>query len=215
MKYAVRCCCTPTKVFGHLEGPDNVRSFRVLDKEYKEYKEYKVRELRVETIALPDHTSPDFYRYERAIYSEDRPLEFWANIRGFTMTKQYHPDGMLPGLPAIFVFGSNLAGQHAGGAAKAAAEHFSAVTGEHTGRTGSSYAIPTCDAVGMPLPLERIEEHVNDFLDHAVLSIPQQFFVTRIGCGIAGYRDEQIAPMFKNAPGNCSLPDTWQEWVER
>lgn len=130
--------------------------------------------------------------------------------------KQYHPDGTLPplNLQTVFVFGSNLAGHHAGGAARAAVEHFGAVAGQSKGRTGSAYAIPTADGNGMPLSLERIKEHVDDFLDHAVLSIPTQFFVTRIGCGIVGYRDDQIAPMFKNAPGNCSLPESWKEWVE-
>lgn len=130
------------------------------------------------------------------------------------MTHQYHPDGTLPGLPATFVFGSNLAGRHAGGAAKAAAEMFGAKDGQAVGLHGNSYAIPTCDGNGMPLSLDRIREQVELFLDHAVLAIPQQFFVTRIGCGIVGYRDDQIAPMFKHAPGNCSLPETWREWVE-
>lgn len=130
------------------------------------------------------------------------------------MKRTYHTDGTLPGYPAIFVFGGNRYGLHAGGAAQVAVEHFGAIDGQAQGRQGESYAIVTADGHGMPLPLRMIRQQIEDFLDHAVLSIPTKFFVTRIGCGIVGYRDDQIAPMFKNAPGNCSLPEQWKEWVE-
>lgn len=131
------------------------------------------------------------------------------------MKHQYHKDHTLPTEPgAIFVFGSNRYGLHAGGAAQVAVEKFGAIDGQSTGQQGSSYAVVTADGNGMPLPLKLIRAQIDVLLDHAVLSIPTQFFITRIGCGIVGYRDDQIAPMFKNAPPNCSLPEEWKEWVE-
>lgn len=113
----------------------------------------------------------------------------------------------------IFVFGSNLAGIHGAGAALFARKHYGAILGKGVGLQGSSYAIPTKDYNIRTLPLEHIQLFVNDFLDFA-RSVPHmEFQVTRIGCGLAGYKDEDIAPMFKNAPANCELPEGWGEMV--
>ncbi len=109
----------------------------------------------------------------------------------------------------IFVFGSNLRGSHGRGAAKFAFQYRNAVRGRGRGIQGQAYAIPTKDEKLRPLPLDVIQNHVREFLVFAAESPAAQFQVTRIGCGLAGYRDEQIAPMFEKAPSNCLLPGRW------
>lgn len=109
----------------------------------------------------------------------------------------------------VFVFGSNLAGRHGKGAALHARQHYGAVYGVGEGPTGNSYAIPTKDAKIRTLPLEAIQRAVTRFLEYAKANHTKHFHVTRIGCGLAGYTDEQIGPMFKGAPSNCVLPDGW------
>lgn len=111
----------------------------------------------------------------------------------------------------VFVFGSNLAGRHGAGAARHALRQYGAVYGVGVGRTGNAYAIPTKDENIMTLPLERIAGYVSDFLSHARKNPDTEFEVTRIGCGLAGYADAQIAPMFVTAPSNCQLPDGWRK----
>lgn len=111
----------------------------------------------------------------------------------------------------IFVFGSNLAGRHGKGAALHARQNCGAKYGVGVGRTGNAYAIPTKDERIQTLPLERIAPHVADFLSYARANPALEFEVTRIGCGLAGYTDSQIAPMFAGAPDNCKLPDGWRQ----
>ena len=94
----------------------------------------------------------------------------------------------------IFVFGSNLAGQHKGGAAKAAHLKFGAEWGVGVGLTGQAYAIPT-----MQGGVETIKPYVDEFIEFAKAHTDLKFLVTRIGCGIAGFKDEEIAPLFKKA----------------
>lgn len=110
----------------------------------------------------------------------------------------------------IFVFGSNLAGRHGKGAALTARTKYGAVSGVGVGPTGNAYAIPTKDAKLEPLPLDTIRIFVGGFIKHARFNWDHTFNVTRVGCGLAGYKDEQIAPMFKYAPSNCRLPDEWK-----
>ena len=110
---------------------------------------------------------------------------------------------------AIFVFGSNLAGRHGAGAALFARNNYGALYGQGVGRQGNSYAIPTKDYRINTLPLETIQGYVNEFLLYARNHPELDFQVTRLGCGLAGYNDAQIAPMFTNAPSNCSLPEGW------
>lgn len=107
----------------------------------------------------------------------------------------------------IFVFGSNLAGLHYGGAAKHAREQYGAIMGEGIGRTGDSYAIPTMTAEFEPLSLERIEPHIRVFLDYAANRQSKEFLLTHIGCGIAGYNwDSQIFPFFRQPlPSNITI----------
>lgn len=111
----------------------------------------------------------------------------------------------------IFVFGSNLAGIHAAGAAAHARIYHNAQEGVGLGPTGGSYAIPTKSASFKVLGLLFIEQYVKDFLEYARKRPERIFDVTRIGCGLAGYKDEQIAPMFKDAPENCRLPHGWRD----
>lgn len=110
----------------------------------------------------------------------------------------------------IFVFGSNLSGAHGSGAARAAREHHGAIWGQGYGFMGTSYAIPTKDENIETMSLERIECFVKDFLLVAKEHWDVTFNVTRIGCGLAGYTNEDIAPMFAGAPFNCNLPVGWR-----
>ena len=111
----------------------------------------------------------------------------------------------------IFVFGSNLAGMHGGGAARIARLHFGAVMGKGVGLQGQSYAIPT-----MQGGVETIRPYVNDFLDFAKHHPEMQFLVTPIGCGIAGFEAEDIVPLFEEAKEmkNISLPESFWEVIE-
>ena len=130
------------------------------------------------------------------------------------MKYQYHVDGTLPTSDEIFVFGSNLAGRHGAGAAKVATK-FGAVYGVGYGLAGNSFAIPTKDIVLDVLPLPTIQAFVDDFLKFARMTFnTQKFFMTRIGCGLAGYYDEQIAPMFRGAPVNINFPENWKPFLE-
>ena len=108
----------------------------------------------------------------------------------------------------VFVFGSNLAGAHGGGAAAAAVRYFGAVWGQGVGMQGQSYAIPT-----MHGGVDVIKPYVDEFIQYAKEHAELTFLVTRIGCGIAGFRDAEIAPLF--APSlnleNVILPKSFVE----
>lgn len=126
------------------------------------------------------------------------------------MARTFHADGSAPAPEQTFVFGSNLSGYHGGGAARAAHKLYGAVWGVAEGPTGRCYAIPTVQhGIAGPLTLGEIAQAVERFIAHAQREPETSFFVTRIGCGLAGHRDADIAPMFAAAPLNCSLPDTW------
>lgn len=108
----------------------------------------------------------------------------------------------------VFVFGSNLGGFHGGGAARAAMNSFGAVWGQGVGLQGQSYAIPT-----MQGGVETIKPYVDQFIEFAKSRPDLYFYVTRIGCGIAGFRDEDIAPLFMDALAcdNIALPKTFHD----
>ena len=110
----------------------------------------------------------------------------------------------------IFVFGSNEAGRHGAGAAAHACLYHGAVRGQGFGMQGTSFAIPTKDVNIRSLPLENIATYVAAFCRFARRHVDARYYVTRIGCGLAGYTDEQIAPMFRDAPENCFLPEGWR-----
>ncbi len=103
----------------------------------------------------------------------------------------------------VFVFGSNLQGMHGGGAARVAYNKFGAEWGVGVGLRGQSYAIPT-----MHGGVDVIALYVNDFVIYVKQHPELHFFVTRIGCGIAGFTDEEIAPLFREclSINNVSLP---------
>lgn len=110
----------------------------------------------------------------------------------------------------VFVFGSNLAGMHGGGAAYIAFRQFGAVMGCGVGLRGQSYAIPT-----MQGGVETIKPYVDDFIAFAREHPELFFYVTRIGCGIAGFRDKEIAPLFSEVIGleNVCLPETFVNYL--
>ena len=111
----------------------------------------------------------------------------------------------------VFVFGSNLAGRHGAGSAAHAWRYYGAVYGKGVGHHGDSYAIPTKDESLNVLPLDVISRYVADFLAYATAHPEYQFHVVSIGCGLAGYTPEQIAPMFKFAPNNVVLSQEFQD----
>ncbi|APV45361.1 hypothetical protein Dform_02052 [Dehalogenimonas formicexedens] len=127
---------------------------------------------------------------------------------------QYHTDHTLPADSEIFVFGSNLKGLHTAGAALVARERFGAEPGVGAGPTGKSYAIPTETLIFKPRTLPEIEKSVTEFIEYARKNPAKKFFITRIGCGLARYKNYQILPMFKDCPANCSLPEEWREVFE-
>jgi len=98
----------------------------------------------------------------------------------------------------IFVFGSNEAGRHGKGAALHARKNYGARYGQSSGLQGNSYAIPTKDKHLNTLPLEYIEPYVEKFCWFAQGSPDLKFIVTRIGCGLAGYSEKDIRPLFDN-----------------
>ena len=111
----------------------------------------------------------------------------------------------------VFVFGSNLAGMHGGGAAYVAFKKFGAVMGCGVGLRGQSYAIPT-----MQGGVETIKPYVDEFIAFASDHPEFFFYVTRIGCGIAGFRDKEIAPLFAEAidvPNIC-LPESFVKAIK-
>jgi hypothetical protein len=114
----------------------------------------------------------------------------------------------------IFVFGSNMAGRHGAGAAKAALKEHGAIYGRGYGLQGDSYAIPTKDASLKSLDLDTILFYVELFIEFARDNPDLSFYLTPIGCGHAGYEPHQIAPMFMYAPFNIILPPAFIEILE-
>lgn len=111
----------------------------------------------------------------------------------------------------IFVFGSNLAGIHGAGAAKFAMQRHGAIWRQGIGLQGTSYGIPTKDHRIQTLKLEVIAKHVEVFKEFARLHTEFTFYVTPIGCGLAGYKRAEIRPMFADMPDNCRFAETWED----
>ncbi|QVJ80187.1 hypothetical protein SAMN04487826_2399 [Prevotella sp. khp1] len=106
----------------------------------------------------------------------------------------------------VFVFGSNLAGAHGGGAALLAYRKFGAIWGQGVGLQGQSYGIPT-----MHGGVDAIKPYVDEFIEFAKTRPDLTFLVTRVGCGIAGFTNEDISPLFAKAHEveNIVLPSGW------
>ena len=104
----------------------------------------------------------------------------------------------------IFVFGSNLSGMHGGGTARLAYQKFGAIWGQGVGLQGQSYGIPT-----MQGGVDTIKPYVDEFIEFAKTHPQLKFLVTEIGCGIAGFSVEEIAPLFEQAieVENIYLPE--------
>lgn len=115
----------------------------------------------------------------------------------------------------IFVFGSNEGGIHGAGAAKFAFERRGARWGKGVGIAGVSYAIPTKDrTIRHTLPLPKIKGYVDEFLIFAHGRPDLEFQVTCIGCGLAGLKHEDVAPMFRMGTKNLFFDDLWKPWLE-
>jgi len=127
-------------------------------------------------------------------------------------TKEYTPERISKLKPnEIFVFGSNLAGMHGGGAAWIAYERFGAIMGQGVGLQGQSYAIPT-----MQGGVETIKPYVDEFIEFAKVHPELKFLVTKIGCGIAGFHVKEIAPLFYHAIDckNIVLPREFDDIIQ-
>lgn len=111
---------------------------------------------------------------------------------------------------AVFVFGSNRQGIHGAGAARWAATYRGAIPGQVEGLQGQSYALPTKHGPHDSRPdMGLLRESVARFLEYAASRPDLAFLVTRVGCGLAGFSDAQVAPLFAQAPANCFLPGVW------
>ena len=136
---------------------------------------------------LLDRFSDGSFYHEKAQKSESSTL-------GLPQYRRYTPSHISSLEPnEVFVFGSNIQGLHGGGAAAAAMRYFGAIWGQGVGMQGQSYAIPT-----MHGGVDVIKPYVDQFVAYAREHQDMVFYVTRIGCGIAGFKDEQMAPLFKD-----------------
>lgn len=137
---------------------------------------------------------------ERAVYSSnlDHAIEEQAR---YYMAK------------TVFVFGSNEAGIHGLGAAKLAYEKHGARWGFSYGHMGDTFAIPTKDEDIQTLGISQIRRYVDGFIAYARGHRKLKFKVTRIGCGLAGFADHVIAPLFVDATANCSFDEAWKPWL--
>lgn len=139
-------------------------------------------------------------------YAYHHPYALSSDLN-FINTMKFTPEKITElGPDEVFVFGSNLAGHHAGGAARTARKCFGAIEGQGVGMQGQSYAIPT-----MQGGVETIKPYVDEFIEVARECDQNTFYVTRIGCGIAGFADEEIAPLFREALTlyNVRLPESF------
>lgn len=114
-----------------------------------------------------------------------------------------HIESLKPG--EIFVFGSNASGAHGAGAAQTAYKKFGAVWGRGSGLQGRSYGINTMSGPDV------LRREVERFLDDARRHPNLTFLVTPIGCGIAGYAPDEVAPLFADAGANVVLPEEFTE----
>lgn len=109
----------------------------------------------------------------------------------------------------VFVFGSNRLGAHRGGAARYAYDHFGAELSNSEGIQGQSYALPTMDKDMKPYSSYNLKKVVNSFVYYARQHPEKTFLLTKVGCGIAGFTEAQIAPLFRHTPGNVVKPKGW------
>jgi hypothetical protein len=148
-------------------------------------------------------------QYEGGIVVADEAYEMCPTCKGLGVTD------------FIFVFGSNEAGIHGAGAALIARTEHGAILAQGYGRQGRSFAIPTKGkinlgggwGIGRPLPLGDINGYVGMFAEYAEQQVREHFKVTLIGTGHAGFKHEQMAPMFADCPKNCFFDKLWKPWL--
>jgi predicted transcriptional regulator len=153
-------------------------------------------------VAMP---KPCVIESGASIINED--MDYMERTKAEGQQKRTTPEYITELQPnEIFVFGSNLKGMHGGGAAYIAYRKFGAVMGQGVGLQGQSYGIPT-----MQGGVETIRPYVDEFIEFAKSRQDLTFLVTRIGCGIAGFTDEEIAPLFEKCHEveNVVLPPGW------
>lgn len=129
---------------------------------------------------------------------------------------EYTPDYLPPLVPnEVFVFGSNLEGRHGKGAALLARQKYGAIYGQPEGLMGQSYAIPTKSLSGKYIDLDMIQRSVDRFTDIANSLPEKDFYVTKIGTGLAGWKPSQIAPLFKpnRMAKNIILPNEFWDYL--
>lgn len=114
----------------------------------------------------------------------------------------------------VFVFGSNTEGRHGKGAAKYACRKFGARWGVGEGLTGRCYALPTVEARLQKMTLSRIQHFVDRFKKFAATRPDLTFLVTQVGCGLAGHKVRDIAPMFAGSPPNCVFPEPFHPFLQ-
>ena len=149
----------------------------------------------------------EWKKQKRVIEEEElKAIEASTNNPGTRIT----PDMITRLAPnEVFVFGSNEQGLHYGGAAKAALENFGAIMGQGVGLQGKSYAIPSMSGLGV------MGDYVKQFCDFAKAHPEKRFLVTEIGCGIAGYSVDEVAPLFECCRDveNVSLPASFWDFL--
>lgn len=127
------------------------------------------------------------------------------------MKRRYYTEPLFKMPPnTLFVYGSNISGRHGLGAALIARRFFGAIYGIGSGLQGQSYAIPTKDEHLNILPLNVIEQYVEEFCSFTHMT-DYEYYVTPIGTGLAGYKHKDIAPMFTDAD-NCMFPAQWERY---
>lgn len=125
------------------------------------------------------------------------------------MSKNYHPLNTIPSAEWIYVFGASAGGKHNKGAAKIARVNFRAEYGRDSGRTNQAYAICTKAKNSAKIEATGLQTAIEGFITYANAHPELKFFISQIGHD-DGYAPAEIAPYFKNAPMNCSLPQSWQ-----
>ena len=154
----------------------------------------------------------EYSRYIKEMYSAPRTMsaEVMARMRR-EYSKRYYNPRVTPDYVSdlktdeVFVFGSDGAGHHDGGASAFALEHFGAIYGQGEGRQGKSYAIPTTEG------LVKLKDAVDTFITYAAAHQDTHFLVTPVGCGVAGFTPYDVAPLFKPCirMENVSLPKSF------
>ena len=127
----------------------------------------------------------------------------------------FHNEGRIAQSGWVWVFGSNVTGIHAAGEARMAKNNFGAVYGVSEGRMRDSYAIPVKSKNLQSLPIPTLQDNVARFFEHVKSCPRERFYITKVGCGTGEYKDELVAPLFMDAPPNCSFSADWKHHLER